>query len=105
MSEASVKRSAATAPGGGRDDDVLVPLEIISSVDAAEIQAVYLASARLDSDAVVTFVRALAAISQVGRLGWLKVGRVVLAGLLRAGLFHFQHTTRAAATHCFTAPP
>jgi hypothetical protein len=39
--------------------------QIINSVDIAEIQAVYLSSARLDSDAVVAFVKALAAISQV----------------------------------------
>ncbi|KAI8465270.1 MAG: hypothetical protein J3K34DRAFT_525495 [Monoraphidium minutum] len=62
MSEMSVKRGGGG--GGGRDDEGLPPLEVISSVDASEIQAVYLVSARLDSDAVVAFVRALAAISQ-----------------------------------------
>jgi hypothetical protein len=44
------------------------PPQIIHSVDVSEIQQVYLASSRLDSDAVVAFVRALAAISLVGTL-------------------------------------
>lgn len=37
-------------------------------MDASEIQAVYLSSEDLDSDAVVAFVKALAAISQVIRV-------------------------------------
>jgi hypothetical protein len=41
--------------------------QVIALVDASEIQQVFLASARLDSDAVIAFVRALAAISQVRR--------------------------------------
>lgn len=75
------------------------PPQIIASVDVSEIQQVYLSSSRLDSDAVVAFVRALAAISQVGRtahcgvvVGWTWVGKRTIGSFLRSRIASRQRS-------------
>ncbi|WIA22572.1 hypothetical protein OEZ86_009559 [Tetradesmus obliquus] len=60
MSEASIKRAHI---GAGKEEGVAVHPEIINSVDTAQLNKVYVSSSRLDSDAIVAFVRCLAAIS------------------------------------------
>jgi brefeldin A-inhibited guanine nucleotide-exchange protein len=61
MSEVSIKKAHIGA--SGREEEHVIPQDIINSVDTAELNKVYMRSSALDSDAIVHFVRALAAIS------------------------------------------
>eukprot|EP00775_Hariotina_reticulata_P008270 gene8270-8458_t len=63
MSEASIKRAHAGAGNKEEQAEIWVAPEIISSVDTAQLNKVYVASSNLDSDAIVAFVRCLVAIS------------------------------------------
>ncbi|GAX80611.1 hypothetical protein CEUSTIGMA_g8046.t1 [Chlamydomonas eustigma] len=63
MRKGSVGVSGASFPGGRKDEGNGIQPEVINSCDSHELNQVFLRSGRLDSEAIVSFVRALCAIS------------------------------------------